>query len=86
MCLLMRLTPCLFIPHCAQISKALLVRKHPLTLTFIERLYDAFGDESIGWEAAKAVGEIVSPDMILTKANHAEIKVCHIITSIQLSS
>ncbi|KJA28181.1 hypothetical protein HYPSUDRAFT_130307 [Hypholoma sublateritium FD-334 SS-4] len=57
------------------ISKALLVRKHPLALTFTERLYDAFGDESIGWEASKAVGEIVSADAILTKANHAEIKV-----------
>lgn len=44
-------------------------------MTFTERIYDVFGDESIGWEAAKAIGEIVSPDTILTKANHAEIKV-----------
>lgn len=55
----------------------MLVRKHPLALTFTERLYDAFGDDSVGWEAAKAVGDIVSPDAILTKANHAEIKVRH---------
>jgi len=44
-------------------------------MKFAERLYDAFGDEVIGWEAAKALGEIASPDPILTKANHAEVKV-----------
>ncbi|KAF8967720.1 ARM repeat-containing protein [Flammula alnicola] len=56
-------------------AKALLVRRHPLAVNFAERLYDVFGDEAIGWEAAKAVGEIPSPDIILTKANHAEVKI-----------
>ena len=51
-------------------------------MIFTERIYDVFEDESIGWEAARAIGEIVTPDAVLTKANHAEIKVCyHIFTS-----
>lgn len=41
------------------------------------RLYDAFEDDAIGWEAAKAIGQIPSPDTVLTKANHAEVKVSH---------
>ncbi|KAF8159570.1 Dos2-interacting transcription regulator of RNA-Pol-II-domain-containing protein [Crassisporium funariophilum] len=60
------------------ISKALLVRKHPLAMPFAERLYEAFGDDTISWEAAKAVGEIPSPDTVLTKANHAELKVLYV--------
>jgi len=46
-------------------------------MTFAERLYEAFGDASISWEAAKAIGEIAQADSILTKANHAEVKVCY---------
>ena len=60
-----------------QISKALLVQKHPLAMAFTERLYDAFDDASISWEAAKAIGEIPTADSILTKGNHAEVKVCY---------
>ena len=44
-------------------------------MNFAERLYDAFGDASISWDAAKAIGEIPKADAILTKANHAEVKV-----------
>lgn len=44
-------------------------------MTYAERLYDAFGDGKIGWDAAKALGEIVGSDTVLTKANHADIKV-----------
>jgi DNA repair/transcription protein MET18/MMS19 len=44
-------------------------------MTFAERLYEAFDDASISWEAAKAIGEIPKADSILTKANHAEVKV-----------
>ncbi|KAF8817465.1 ARM repeat-containing protein [Phlegmacium glaucopus] len=60
------------------ISKALLVRKHPLAMTLAERLYEAFGDASISWEAAKAIGEIPQADPILTKANHAEVKILYV--------
>lgn len=45
-------------------------------MVFAERLYEAFNDESISWEAAKAIGEIPKTNSILTKANHAEVKVC----------
>lgn len=61
-----------------QITKALLVRKHPQAIAFAERLYEAFGDEAIGWEAAKAIGAIPSTDTVLTKANHAEVKVLYV--------
>lgn len=57
------------------ITKGLLVRKHPLAMTFVERLYGIFDDESVGWEAAKAIGEIPSTDVVLTKANRAEVKI-----------
>jgi DNA repair/transcription protein MET18/MMS19 len=44
-------------------------------MTYAELLYDVFGDESIGWDAAKALGDIVSSDTVLTRANHADVKV-----------
>jgi DNA repair/transcription protein MET18/MMS19 len=44
-------------------------------MTFVERLYGLFDDESVGWDAAKAIGEIPSTDAVLTKANRAEVKV-----------
>ena len=56
-------------------SKALIVRNHPLALSFSERLFQVFGDEAVGWDAAKACGEIPGTDTILTKQNHAVIKV-----------
>lgn len=59
------------------IAKALAVQKHPLTAKFSERLYEAFTDSSVAWEAARALGQIASHDSILTKANHAEIKVLY---------
>lgn len=44
-------------------------------MNFAERLYEAFDDASVSWEAAKAIGEIPKADSILTKANHAVVKV-----------
>lgn len=52
-------------------------------MVFTERLYEAFGDESISWEAAKAIGDVASPDTVLTKANHAEIKVGYTVHNLQ---
>ncbi|KAJ3516937.1 hypothetical protein NLJ89_g807 [Agrocybe chaxingu] len=60
------------------ISKALLVRKHPLAMNFAERLFDVFGDETIGWDAARAMGDIPAHDSVLNKANHAEIKILYV--------
>jgi RNAPII transcription regulator C-terminal len=58
-----------------QISRALTVRNHQLTAHFTARVFEAFSDETISWNAAKAIGEIAAVDSILTKRNHAVIKV-----------
>ncbi|PBK99659.1 ARM repeat-containing protein [Armillaria gallica] len=60
------------------ICKALLVQSHPLTLDFADRLFGVFGDESIGWDAAKAIGQVVEPGDVLSKGNHAVIKILHV--------
>ncbi|KAK0467221.1 ARM repeat-containing protein [Desarmillaria tabescens] len=60
------------------ICKALLVQSHPLTLDFSDRLFGVFGDESIGWDAAKAIGQVVEPGDVLSKSNHAVIKILHV--------
>ena len=59
-----------------QISKALLVRNHPDAMRFVDRLFEVFGDQHVGWDAARAIGEIGGTDKILTKRNHASIRVC----------
>ncbi|KAJ7019462.1 ARM repeat-containing protein [Mycena alexandri] len=47
------------------ISKALLVRNHPSALSdFIHRLFDLFGDATVGTDAAKAFGDIASADAV----------------------
>ncbi|KAJ7181060.1 ARM repeat-containing protein [Mycena filopes] len=57
------------------ISKALLVRNHPLALPdFIHRLFDVFGDATVGTDVAKAFGAIASTDTVLTKRNGAVVK------------
>ncbi|KAK0188708.1 ARM repeat-containing protein [Armillaria mellea] len=58
--------------------KALLVQSHPLTLDFADRLFGVFGDESIGGDAAKAIGQVVEPGDVLSKSNHAVIKILHV--------
>jgi len=51
-------------------------------MTFSERLYDLLKDKDVGWEAAKAFGDIVESDTILTKDNHANVKVmCLFVTN-----
>ncbi|KAF8074920.1 Dos2-interacting transcription regulator of RNA-Pol-II-domain-containing protein [Lyophyllum atratum] len=59
------------------ISKALVVRKEPSSTRFTDRLFEVFGDDEIGWDAAKALGQIASSDQILTKRHHAVIKILH---------
>ena len=56
-------------------AKALQVRNHPSAQRFTDRLIDLFDDVDIGWDAARAIGQIVSTDKVLTKKNHAVIKV-----------
>jgi len=59
------------------ISRALTVRNHQLATQFSARVFEAFSDASISWNAAQAIGEIAAADPILTKRNHAVIKVLH---------
>ncbi|KAI0091461.1 ARM repeat-containing protein [Irpex rosettiformis] len=56
------------------ITKGLLVRGHSLAQRFANRLFDLFGDASVSWDAARAIGEIARQDKILTKKNHAVVK------------
>ena len=58
-----------------QICRALLMRDDALATRLIDRLFEAFDDEDIDWIAAKALGDICKTDMVLTKSNHAVIKV-----------
>lgn len=58
-----------------QISKALLVQNHPDSIWFVDSLFNVLNDEHIGWDAARAIGEIGAADNILTKRNHAIVKV-----------
>ena len=41
----------------------------------VDRLIELFDDESVSWDAARALGRIPGEDKILTKRNHAIIKV-----------
>ncbi|KII87506.1 hypothetical protein PLICRDRAFT_55462 [Plicaturopsis crispa FD-325 SS-3] len=59
------------------ISKALLVRNHPKASAYTDRLFEIFGDKDIGWDAARAIGTIGGGDKILTKRNHAIIKLLY---------
>lgn len=58
-----------------QVSRALLVRGHPKALSFVDRLFELFGDPNVGWDAARAIGQVGTVDNVLTKHNHAIIKV-----------
>ena len=58
-----------------QISRALLVRNHPQALPFVNRLFELFDDAEVGWNAARAIGQVGMVDKVLTKRNHAVIKV-----------
>ena len=41
----------------------------------VDRLFELFDDESVSWDAARAVGRIPGTDKVLTKRNHAVLKV-----------
>ncbi|KIP04531.1 hypothetical protein PHLGIDRAFT_191607 [Phlebiopsis gigantea 11061_1 CR5-6] len=58
----------------AWMTKALQVRSHPSAQRFTDRLVELFNDSDIGWDAARAIGQVVSTDKVLTKRNHAVIK------------
>lgn len=41
----------------------------------VDRLFDLFDDEQVSWDAARTVGRIPATDKILTKKNHAILRV-----------
>ncbi|KAF8889317.1 ARM repeat-containing protein [Infundibulicybe gibba] len=59
------------------ISRALVIRSHPLAMQFVDRLFDVFGDSSINWDAARAIGYIGAQDDVLTKKHHTVVKILH---------
>ncbi|KAF7798029.1 hypothetical protein EIP86_009241 [Pleurotus ostreatoroseus] len=58
----------------AWITKALLARGDPHAQSFTDRLFTLFDDPDISWDAARAIGQVVSHDKALTKKHHAIIK------------
>ncbi|KAL0067234.1 hypothetical protein AAF712_005804 [Marasmius tenuissimus] len=58
-------------------AKALLIRTHAMSTQFTDRLFELFAEEGINWHAAKTFGDIVSVDKVLTKKNHAVVKILH---------
>ncbi|TFY64788.1 hypothetical protein EVG20_g5838, partial [Dentipellis fragilis] len=61
----------------AWVSKGLLLRSHPQALPSAERLFQLFDDAEVSWDAGRAVGQVVVPDKVLTKSNHAVIKILY---------
>jgi DNA repair/transcription protein MET18/MMS19 len=59
------------------------VRNHQLASRFTAKVFEAFSDEIISWNAAKAVADIAAADPILTKKNHAVIKVLLLLSIFQ---
>jgi DNA repair/transcription protein MET18/MMS19 len=51
------------------------VQSHLLAAKFTDRLFETFDDADISWDAAKAIGDIAGSDLILTRQNHAIVKV-----------
>jgi hypothetical protein len=62
-------------PPYTQLCKALLVRSHARALPAIDRLFEVFGDATVGTDAAKAFGDIAAADGVLTKRNAAVVRV-----------
>ncbi|EMD39279.1 hypothetical protein CERSUDRAFT_82017 [Gelatoporia subvermispora B] len=61
----------------AWVTKALLVRGDPLAMQHTDKLFELFNDTDVNWDAARALGFIVASDKILTKRNHAVIKMLY---------
>ncbi|KAI0079355.1 ARM repeat-containing protein [Panus rudis PR-1116 ss-1] len=59
------------------ISKALLVRGHSNALSYVDKLFTLFDDSTVSWDAARAIGKVVSTDKVLTKKNHAVIRILY---------
>ncbi|KAF8557709.1 ARM repeat-containing protein [Imleria badia] len=60
------------------ISRGLVVRSHPLALSFIDSLLTLLDDEAVAWDAARALGVLVADDGVLIKRNGAVLKILHV--------
>ena len=58
-----------------QISKGLIVRNHPQLSFFVDKLFELFEEDDVSWDAARAIGQIVAINKVLTKSTHAVLKV-----------
>ncbi|KAF8661259.1 hypothetical protein AX16_001362 [Volvariella volvacea WC 439] len=58
-------------------TKALVVRSHPAAPKFVDKLFEVFGDDTINWQAAKALGQIGGSDQVITKQNHTVIRILY---------
>ncbi|KAG9009002.1 hypothetical protein FRB94_012639 [Tulasnella sp. JGI-2019a] len=58
-------------------TRALLVRKHPLADEKVDCLFELLDDQIIAWDVAKVIGRLSSDDRVLTKANYAIIKLLY---------
>ncbi|KAI0940934.1 hypothetical protein AcV7_003173 [Taiwanofungus camphoratus] len=61
----------------AWMTKALLVRGHLLATRNTDYVFRLFEDADVNWDAARAIGAIVATDKVLTKRNHAVIKILY---------
>lgn len=52
-----------------------MIKNHAQALPFVNRLFELFDDPEVGWDAARAIGQAGTADKVLTKRNHAVIKV-----------
>ncbi|CCM00251.1 uncharacterized protein FIBRA_02280 [Fibroporia radiculosa] len=60
-------------------TKALLVRGDAAATNYVNRLFELFDDAEISWDAARGVGSAIGTDKVLTKRNHAVIKVTSVL-------
>ncbi|KAI5124282.1 hypothetical protein M0805_005129 [Coniferiporia weirii] len=59
------------------IAKSLIMLNHTSVNNIVDRLFKLFGDSEVGWDAARAIGEIAGSGDVLTKKNHAVIRILY---------
>jgi len=65
-----------------KVTRALLCRNHSRANANVEMLFNLFGDERIGWDVARAIGELGREErVVLTKKNDCIIRVRLILTN-----
>ncbi|TRM60732.1 RNAPII transcription regulator C-terminal-domain-containing protein [Schizophyllum amplum] len=62
----------------AWICRALLVRNHAGAAELVNKLFGLFDDSTVSWDAAKVIGQIGRADTVLTKRNHAVIRILYL--------